>query len=411
VTVGARTSMTMLTVAQTAGQTGSWAALVAALPLALSRPHAATWVAMITIAWGGLAAISQFTTRRLVDRFGPRRIGACSWTFAAIGAIAAAVTAQNLAAVVAALGLMSATRGLAVVAGDVAPTWLPHRPDLTRAGSWLMLAAAVPVLAGPLGSASLLTSYGPRAAWLAVAGLFLAAAAGTALVPAVRPGLATQAAAAVQLRWLLKILGVLAITAGVWLTYGAMTVLQPLYVQDELHSTLVTYGWTMAAFAAGGIGMALIALRLRPLVEWQWSVPLAALATAGGERLFTATTSVPVALIGLLLWGASAAMFSLTSRSVIVSAVPPSAHGRSLGLWRGTQAAANIIPALAVGQLIAIEGLRPVATWTCALAGACGVAYLACAGAANVVRGRQGSSPRRASRASAPGVLASPRAD
>jgi MFS family permease len=405
VTISARSSMTVLTLAQTAGQTGSWAALVAALPLALSRPDAATWVAIITIAWGGLAAVSQFTTRRLVDRYGPRRTGMLSWAMAATGAAAAALITGSLAVVVAALGVMSAARGLAVLAGDVAPTWLPHRPDLTRAGSWLMLAAAVPVLAGPLGAAGILTGYGPRAAWLTVAGLFLAAAAAAALVPSARPGPATTAAA-VRLRWLVKILSVLAITAGVWLTYGAMTVLQPLYVQDELHSTLVTYGWTMAAFALGGAGVALAALRLRAAVAWRWSVPLAALATAGGERLFTATTSVPMAMLGLVWWGASAAVFSLASRSVIVSAVPPEAHGRALGLWRGTQAAANIAPALVVGQLTAAAGLRSVLTWTCALAGACGLAYLLGAAVAHAPRW----SPGAVAAASRPGGgTASPR--
>lgn len=240
----------VLIAAQAAGQTGSWASLVVAVPLALGHRHPATWLAVITAAWAGPAMLSS-AAGRPIDRFGPRLAGTAAWLGAAAGAVAA-LAVRQLPGLVIALAVISACRGAEIAAGDTAPTWMPDRPDLTRAGSWLMLAAAVPLLAGPLGAAALLTFFGPPTAWITVAALFAAGAAGSMAVPAARP--ASPGSRPKITRGRGRLMAVLITQAVVWVSYGSMSVLQPLYVQDTLHSSLIVYGWTLFAFAAGIAG-------------------------------------------------------------------------------------------------------------------------------------------------------------
>jgi hypothetical protein len=362
----------ILAVAQAAGQTGSWAALVAALPAALRQASPALWLAAVTAAWAGPAMLSP-AAGKVIDSCGPRRAGCTAW-LAASACAAGALAAGRLPAVLVPLGLMSACRGVAVAAGDTAPTWLPSRPDLTRAGSWLMLAAAVPVLAGPLGSASLLAWAGPRAAWAAAAGLLAAGGLASALVPAARPAAARETRRPTVGR---PVLGILAVTAGIWVSYGALEILQPLYVRDGLHAGLVAYGWMMAAFALGSAAAALAAAAAPRLASARWAIPASALAVTAGERLFTGTASVSVALAGSAAWGASAAMLTLASRATITSAVAARAHGRALSLWRSVQSAADIAPAAVIGPLTVAAGLAATLTMACVLACAAALASLA----------------------------------
>jgi hypothetical protein len=192
-----------------------------------------------------------------------------------------------------------------------------------------------------------------------------------------------------------RLTAILAVTAGVWLTYGTMAILQPLYVRQDLHASLITYGWTMVAFAAGSVALAMTAMAARPLrqvLASPWTLAVAAILVAAGERLFTATSSVTIALAGAVVWGASAGAFNLACRSAVLLVVPAAAHGRALSSWRAVQAAANLAPAAAIGQLITVAGLATVLTETCALAAAVG---LACLAAAIATRPRHAGSDTR----------------
>jgi MFS family permease len=392
-----RRGMAVLTIGQAAGQTGSWAALVTALPLALGQPRPAIWLALINAAWAGPAMLSPLAGRP-IDRYGPRLVGSLSW-LAAAACAAGALLAGRLPGLLVLIGIISACRGAGVAAGDTAPTWLPRRPDLTRAGAWLILAAAVPIMAGALGAATLLAYAGPRAAWLAVAGVFAAGAACSALVPAARPaaipGSEEDGSRRGPRRIRKRLTAILVVTAGVWLTYGTMAILQPLFVRQGLHASLITYGWTMVAFAIGSVALAMMAMTARPLrqvLASPWTLAIAAIMVAAGERLFTATSSVTIALAGAVVWGASAGAFNLACRSAVLQVVPAAAHGRALSSWRAVQAAANLAPTAAVGQLITFAGLATVLAGTCALAAAVG---LACLAAFIAVRPRHpGSDPR-----------------
>ena len=418
-----RRARILLTAGRTAGQTGSWAALVAALPLALARPDPGVWLSAITAAWAAPVAVTELplVAGRLADspRWGPRRAGAVSWVLAAVAA-AAAVTSRDLPVVIAALAVTSAARGVGVVAGDTAPSWLPGQPDLGISAAWVMLGDTLPVLAGPLGSATLLYAWGPRAPWIVTAGLFAAAGIAAVAVPAIRPPAVTATAPGPApafsgwRRWLpaTRVGGMLAVTAGIWLSYGAMEVLQPLYVKDGLHSSLIVYGWTMASNAVAGSVMSVAAMPkrspLRAFLAWRWSVPVSALAVAAALRLFTATNSVEVAMGGSALWGAAAVLFTLASKEVILSQVLPQAHGEAIALWRALQSAAYTAPSAVTGPLTASFGLARVLAGVCALAGASALGHAAGTAATGVRRTRArrpatAARPARAPARPAPG--------
>jgi hypothetical protein len=390
----------MLLTGRVAGQTGSWAALVAALPFALSRPDPGLWLSAITAAWAAPAAVVELPplAGRLADSpyWGPRRAGAVSWAVAAGAAIAVTMSRHpHLSVIIAALAVTSVGRGVGVVAGDTAPSWIPGRPDAGISAAWLMLGDTLPVLAGPLGSAELLHTWGPQAPWVAAAALFEVAAAAAALVPATRPA-AGPAPAAPAARWRRlappRVLAMLACTFGVWLAYGAMEVLQPLYVKDGLHSPLIVYGWTMAANAVAGSGMSLAAMPrrspLRPFLTSRWGVPLSALAVAGGLRLFTATSSIRVALAGSAAWGAAAVLFTLSSKEVILAEVPERSHGAAFALWRAVQSGSYTAPAAATGPLTSFFGLARVLAGVCALAGTSALCHAAGTAVTGIARPR-----------------------
>ena len=396
-----RRARILLTAGRTAGQTGSWAALVAALPLALARPDPGLWLSAVTAAWAAPVAIAELplVAGRLADspRWGPRRAGAASWALAAVAA-AAAITSRDLPVVIAALAVTSAARGVGVVAGDTAPSWLPGQPDLGISAAWVMLGDTLPVLAGPLGSATLLYAWGPRAPWVVTAALFAVAGCAAVAVPAIRPAVVavsvTAPAFSGRRRWLpvTRIGGMLAVTAGIWLSYGAMEVLQPLFVKEGLHASLIVYGWTMASNAVAGSAVAVAAMPkhspLRAFLTWRWSVPVSALAVAAALRVFTATSSVTVALGGSALWGAAAVLFTLASKEVILSQVPAQSHGEAMALWRAVQSGAYTAPAAVTGPLTATFGLARVLAGVCALAGASAMCHGAGTAAASVTRPR-----------------------
>lgn len=46
---------------------------------------------------------------------------------------------------------------------------------------------------------------------------------------------------------------VLGLTAGIYLTFGVITILEPLYVRQVLHGPFTTYGWLLAVWGLAGI--------------------------------------------------------------------------------------------------------------------------------------------------------------
>jgi hypothetical protein len=225
----------------------------------------------------------------------------------------------------------------------------------------------------------LLSRASPRCAWLAIAATFIIAAAAAILVPTVRPaphpGVTVSTPSAPLMRGAVR--RVLTATAGIWLSYGSLEIIQPLYVRQILHGSVSIYAWTLTAFALGGLttGLAASAFPRKALAS-RLAVPIGALAVAAGELAFTATASLTVALAGSALWGASAAVFTISSRSLMLSVAPPGSHGRAMTIWRSIQSISYLAPATIIGSLVLALGLRTSLHAICLLAGITGAGAL-----------------------------------
>jgi MFS family permease len=369
--VTTRRPLAVLTAAEAAGQAGAWAALIAALPAALAHPRAPVWVAVVTAAWAGPAAIGGRLAGRPADRWGPRSTSVVSWALAAGGAAGCVTAWANLPAVITLLALQGLARGAGVTAGDAAPTWMPQPPDQAHAGAMLSRAAYLPLMAGPLGAAALLAAAGPRDAWAAVATAYAAGAALSALVPARRPAAETSAEA----RPGTAAARILAVTGLVWLTYGILTIAEPLYVREQLHRGLEAYGWMLSSYAAGALAASELISRWRPAAPGR-AVAWSALAVGASEWAYLSTGRYGLTLAGAALWGASCCVFGVGCRVAILAQAPPQAHGRALGRWRAIQSAAELVPAAFTGQAVLALGLPAVIAATCVLAAVSGAVCL-----------------------------------
>jgi MFS family permease len=356
-----------LTAAQAAGQAGTWAAYTAALPAALARPHPAAALSAVTAAWA-IPSIAARLAGGAVDRYGPRRTAAAAWALAALAAALAAATRPALPVLLVLLAAVSLGGTWAVSAGEAAPTWLPARPDPARAGSWLVIAGSLPLALGPAGAASLATYASDRAAWALVAVLSVAAALASLAVPATRPAALPPV---LQRRGVPgPVLAVFMVTAAVYLAFGAVTILEPLYVRDILAGPLTLYGWLLATWATAGILAATALGRWPRLAGGRWPVPAATALTAAGIAVYLSTPRLAAAFTGAAVFGAGAAWFRVSARAVLVTATPPGQHGRMLSLWESVQCAAFTAPAAVTGSLVAVLGLRAVLACCCALAAA-----------------------------------------
>jgi hypothetical protein len=371
---GAGRALALLTAAQAVGQAGTWAAWIAALPLALARPHPAMWLSAIAAAWAAPAVLSR-AAGGPIDRWGPRVAGGIAWVIAAVAAALPAAAHVGLIDVLGVLVCVSAGGTWGVAAGQSAPTWMPARPDLARAGSWLMVAQYLPVAAAPIGASALVTGVGEHAAWALVAGLSAAAAFGSLMVPAIRPA---AAAPKRRMRMPGAVRRVLAVTAAVQVSYGGITTLEALYVRAVLTAPLTVYGWLLGTWATAGIACCVAA---RPgVVTARWAVPLSVLVIAAGEGLYVGTSVEAAAFAGAAVFGGGAALLNLSCRAVIVRAVPPEGHGRALSLWESSQCAGFVAPTLVTGGLVTTFGLRAVLDGCAALTGACAALSLGAAG-------------------------------
>jgi hypothetical protein len=374
---GSTGALLRLTAVQTAGQTGTWAGYVAALPAALAQPRPAVALSLVTLAWS-FPSIAARLAGGITDRHGPHRTGAVSWGLAAVAAMVPVVTRPGLPALLLVLAVLALGGTWGVAAGEVTPTWLPGLGDPALGGPWLAIATNLALTIAPIITTSLLTCSGDRAAWGLVATLSAAAAVGTLLTPA-QPPMRT-AASKQRAQMPPAVRRVLASTAGVYLSMGTITILEPLYVRQVLASPLIIYGGLLAVVGTAGI-LTSLAAKLWPRITCgRWAVPAATLTLAAGTILYINTPYSLCAFCGAAVFGIGTALFRLSARMVIVQAVPGSAHGRAFGLWETVQCGFSVIPTVFTGSLVAVLGLRAVLRCCGGLAGGVAAASLRATG-------------------------------
>ncbi len=370
-----RGGLVALTAAQAAGQAGQWAAWLAVVYAAISEPHAALWVAVVTFAWS-VPQIFAAAIGRLVDAWGPRCTGTMAWLVTAGLAEAAVILRPGITGLAVILAAAALTGTWGIAAGEAVPSWLPGRPSQTEGGAALSAATSITIALAALTGTWLVVHAGQRGAWALAAGLSAVGALISLLIPAARPVPPPGGPGGGQRD---RLPGparrMLALTCGLWLVLGAVTALEALYVVQVLHARYVVYGWLLATYAAAGIVASAAASRWPRLADSPGAVTAAALLLAAGLPLYLGTTRVLIAFTGAAVFGAGASLARVAIRDVLTGSTPAHRHGRVTALWESVQALALAAPLPAVGVLVTLCGLRPVLYGTCVLAAAVALAY------------------------------------
>lgn len=133
---------------------------------------------------------------------------------------------------------------------------------------------------------------------------------------------------------------------------SAITSLLPVVARNRLHAGAVPFGVMGGALGAGVVVAVWVQPRLRAVCRADASVLVAAVVWSAGAALLGWTTSVPVAVVALLLAGTGAMLTSNTMWSLFLVLSPGWVRGRAssismLSVWLGASIGAVVWGALA----------------------------------------------------------------
>lgn len=141
-------------------------------------------------------------------------------------------------------------------------------------------------------------------------------------------------------------------TAAVFSLYGMALLAEPLYVRDVLGRAPGTFAALQTVFGAFLIGGGILAARLADRVASLRWVALGVAGSGGAAVLYLGTPWLPVAFVGVAVWGLFTAVISGPSRTVLQRATPEHAHGRVLAVDMVAGNAAMLVGTVAAGPLI-----------------------------------------------------------
>ena len=146
------------------------------------------------------------------------------------------------------------------------------------------------------------------------------------------------------------------------LLYGTAMLAEPLYVRDVLERSTNVFASLQSVFGVFLVLGGLVAARLGDrLATFGW-VALGVLASGGTAILYLGTERLPVAFLGVSLWGIATAVIWGPSTTVLQRSSPASHHGRVMA---AEQLAANLAMFLGLGLagvLIGQIGVQPTMT-------------------------------------------------
>ncbi|MBO0687844.1 MAG: MFS transporter, partial [Candidatus Dormibacteraeota bacterium] len=320
-----------LLIALTINSIGSWASAIALWGFAAYRFNAnATTVALLIVCWAAPPVFLGPVLGVVIDRFGPQRsliVGYLGGMGAALG-MAAANALPTLAIAAIASGVATT---LAAPAANALPPRLVDADGLLAANSLLAGARQAGQVLGPLTASATFALAGFRAAFLLDAATYLVGVWAVATLrcrpvpPSPRSPWANELAGGVLVVARHPVLRlIIGLGAGVSFTSGAFLVVEPLYARHVLERPPSQFALFEAAAGAGAIAASLAVSRLRSPHLLEGVRPLAL--SAGGYGLtaciFIGTTWVPVAYVGVTLWGVTGAVFSVVAVTTMQQIVP-----------------------------------------------------------------------------------------
>ena len=249
-------------------------------------------------------------------------------------------------------------------------------PDdqLVTANALLAGAQNLAIVVGPAAAAVINAQWGLPGAFFADAATFLVGAlvAWRIAVPRVarvvtehvqstwhelREGLRLARRTA-GLRWTLLV------AASMYLLWAMFGVLEPLYVRDVLGESDQVFALLQTVFGVGLVSTGLVLAAVGERVARPRYVAIAMIVSGATAALYLGTESLPVAFVGIFLWGVDTAFFYVPARTLLQRYAPAEFHGRVLALNQSLDPMAGIVmtplAALALGvvsvQVLGVVG-------------------------------------------------------
>ncbi|WP_224386929.1 MFS transporter [Pseudonocardia sp. ICBG1293] len=246
---------------------------------------------------------------------------------------------------------------------------------LERANSRIVMVQTVnaefvgPPLGGLLFTAGAALAFTGNAAGFALSALLLApllrrgaGRTGPPVATGARGGLFTELLSG--LRFLLhhSLLRTLTVTTAlVNISFAAVESLLVVYADQRLGLDAVGFGLLFAPLALGGLGGAAAAPRIAQAVRPGPALLGALVVLAGALLLFAVATTVPIAVVALVLAGACIAVYNVLGQSVRQAVTPPDVLGRVVAAFRMVALGAVPIGAVAGGLAARVSLALPYA--------------------------------------------------
>lgn len=345
---------------------GSWASIIAFWGYAAYRFHSGpAQIALVSLMWAAPGALFSLFSGWPIDRFGPKSI----------------MVAADVLGVVTALGMVWAgSYGVLVLLvmgsgtvgafGRPAATSLAPRlvddEELLSFNALLSLTTQLALVIGPLVASVAIAVWSIRAAFVVDAITFVIGIA-TVLPLHLRPvqpaddgsPSPSDALAGLRLSWrITTVRRTMLLGVAVFCSWGASMVMEPLYVRDVLHRSSVTFGWLQTIFGLGLIAMTVVLPRLGDRVVSVKSQAAAVLFSAVAVTVYLASGSLPVAAVGIFLWGAITAVFLPPFYTLLQRSTPADSHGRVMATAGTANGLAGLVATPLAGLAVSGIGVR-----------------------------------------------------
>jgi predicted MFS family arabinose efflux permease len=365
---------------------GNWVALIAIWGFASFRFHAgAGELAVLFVALSVPGALLGPLLGLPIDRIGPRRTLMAANVLGVLDALVLSRAGSYATVIVLALplGLIEA---LAMASLDSLPPRLVPDEELVTANALLAGAQDLAIVVGPVVAAVVNARWGLAGAFEADAATFVAGlAVATRLPPGptgpVAEGAHQRAWPALReglglarrhsgLRWTLS---VASITYLLWALFG---VLEPLYVRDVLGRSDTVFAVLQAVFGGGLVGAGLALAALGDRMGRPRHVAVATVLSGATAALYLGTRSLPVAVVGVFLWGVDVAFFYAPSKTLMQRYAPISAHGRILSINQALEPLAALLAAPLGALALTVVSVRALGVGGGAMAAVAGAVFL-----------------------------------
>ncbi len=363
----------LILAAQTVSSSGDWFYNVALFVFVLERTHSASWV--------GAASVVRLLPRLLVspfagviaDRLDRRRLmigcDLIRMGLMVMLGIAIQISWFPVAAVLALVFISTAAGSPYWIASDALNPSILGEADLPAANAWIQVTDNTAVLVGPALGAVVLAVSSPSIGFFVNAVTFLVSAL---LVVAVRvPHRAGQGeqstigvvsnlragASALLSLGLGQRIGLM-YYFGDWMLFGASLVVFGLVAAQLLRTGVSSYGYLLAGVAAGGVGVASVAVRLGRFAQPTTVLAAAMVAMGMSFASLALFHNIWLAVLLCAVTGAGNVLLDVVLVSWLQRSLPSDVLGRCFGLLESLQAAAMILGSLIAPPLVIWLGLR-----------------------------------------------------